>query len=208
VARAARSFRHPSPGEIRRAGFEAEAIPELELLHARALRLTGGDAMRAADLVQETMVRAFRSWEGYERGTNVGAWLMTILRNTFISDYRRRKRAPTPVELDERAVSVFNLVSDSDPEGEFFHRIIDREVMRAIEALPEAFRVPLVLSDLYGLDYAEIGERLDIPLGTVKSRLHRARRRLQHRLYDYALEMGYVSGPAPKHGEARAAATA
>jgi RNA polymerase sigma-70 factor (ECF subfamily) len=164
--------------------------------------------MRAADLVQETMVRAFRSWERYERGTNVGAWLMTILRNTFISDYRRRKRAPTPIELDERAVSVFHLVSGSDPEGEFFHRLIDREVMRAIEALPEEFRVPLVLSDLYGLDYAEIGERLDIPLGTVKSRLHRARRRLQRTLYDYAREMGYVREPAPGHGGGRAAATA
>jgi RNA polymerase sigma-70 factor (ECF subfamily) len=208
MARAARSFRQPSPGAFRKPGFEDEAIPELEVLYARALRLTGGDAMRASDLVQDTMVRAYRAWDAYERGTNVGAWLMTILRNTFISDYRRRKRAPTPVELDERAVSVFHLVSDSDPEGEFFHRIIDREVVRAIEALPEEFRVPLVLSDLHGLNYAEIGELLDIPLGTVKSRLHRARRRLQHRLYDYALEMGYVSGPAPGHGEARAAATA
>lgn len=208
MARAARSFRQASSGETRRSGFEAEAIPELELLYARALRLTGGDSMRASDLVQETMVRAYRAWDGYERGTNVGAWLMTILRNTFISDYRRRRRAPTPVELDERAVSVFHLVSDSDPEGEFFHRIIDRQVVRAIEALPEEFRVPLVLSDLRGLNYAEIGQRLDIPIGTVKSRLHRARQRLQHRLYDYALEMGYLSGPSTGEGEARSAATA
>jgi RNA polymerase sigma-70 factor (ECF subfamily) len=196
VTRASRSTGRAVPRTDRHAGFEEEALPELGSLRARALRLTGGDEMRAADLVQETMLRAFRSWDGFETGTNVGAWLMTILRNAFISDYRRRRRAPRPVELDDaRGPSVFALVGEDDPEGEFFHRIIDREVIRAIQGLPDDFRLPLVLSDLDGLSYGEIGERLDLPVGTVKSRLHRARRRLQHRLYDYAVEMGYVSRP-------------
>ncbi len=177
----------------RLASFEAEALPELPMLHARALRLTGGDEMRAADLVQETMLRAYRSWDQFENGTNAGAWLMTILRNAFISDFRRRRNAPTPVELDEEAGSaVYERVSQTDPEGEFFDRIIDRQVVRAIDALPDAFRLPLVLSDLDGLSYGEVAETLHLPVGTVKSRLHRARQRLQVRLYEYAVTEGYV----------------
>ncbi|HKK26518.1 MAG TPA: sigma-70 family RNA polymerase sigma factor [Gemmatimonadota bacterium] len=178
-----------------RSGFEREALPELDSLHARALRLTGGDRMRAEDLVQETMLRALRAWDGYENGTNAGAWLMTILRNTFVGDYRRRKREPVALPVDERSeASVFFDVAHADPEGTFFDHLVDREVVEAIEALPEPFRVPLVMADLEELSYGEIGELLDLPVGTVKSRLHRARRRLQHRLYDYAVEMGYVSG--------------
>jgi len=186
----------PVSAEARRA-FEREALPELDGLHARALRLTGGDEMRAADLVQETMLRALRAWDGYENGTNAGAWLMTILRNAFLGDYRRRKREPVPLPLDERTEStVFRRLAHEDPEGDFFRRIVDREVVEAIEALPEPFRIPLVLSDLEDLGYREIGELLDLPVGTVKSRLHRARRRLQDRLYDYAVERGYLSGSA------------
>lgn len=191
--RAARRTRHEPSRGARTASFEAEALPELDALRARALRLTGGDGPRAADLVQETMIRAYGAWDGYERGTNVGAWLMTILRNVFVSDYRRRMRTPRPIELDERAVSVLHLVSGSDPEDEFFRRVIDREVVRAISELPDEFRLPLLLSDLEELDYAEIAARLGVPLGTVKSRLHRARRRLRRRLRDHADRVGYPS---------------
>jgi len=180
-----------------RHAFEREALPELGGLHARALRLTGGDEMRAADLVQETMLRALRGWDGYENGTNAGAWLMTILRHTFLGDYRRRQREPVPMPMDERTQStVFGRLAHGDPERDFFRHIIDREVVEAIEALPELFRVPLVMADLEDRDYGEIGRLLDLPVGTVKSRLHRARRRLQRRLYGYAVEMGYVSGSA------------
>lgn len=175
--------------------FEREALVHLDALYARGLRLTGGDEARAEDLVQDAMLRAWRSWETYEPGTNCRAWLMTILRNTFVNEFRERKRRPDVVDYDavgERP--VWSQLKEEDPSGDFFDRIIDDEVVRAIESLDDEFRVTLVLSDVDGLSYAEIAEQLGIPEGTVKSRLYRARRRLQEELYDYARSMGYLSG--------------
>ena len=119
--------------------------------------------------------------------------MLTILRNTFINEYcRERHRGPT-VNLDEaEAFSLFPEVQDEDPAGRFFDRIVDEEVLRAIDELPEEFRETLVLSDVEGLPYQEIAEVTGVPVGTVKSRLFRARRALQRRLYDYAVEMGYI----------------
>lgn len=190
-----RSARSGSPGSVdERAGFESEALVHLDALYGLAMRLTGGDEARAEDLVQDAILKAYRAWEDFERGTNCRAWLMTILRNTFISGYRRNQRRPTSVDLDEVADrSVFADVQDADPEGRFFDRIIDDEVVAAIDALPDDFRIPVVLSDLEGLGYQEVAESLGIPVGTVKSRLFRARKRLQKRLYSYAREMGYIS---------------
>ncbi|HKK07967.1 MAG TPA: sigma-70 family RNA polymerase sigma factor [Gemmatimonadota bacterium] len=178
----------------KRAGFEAEALVHLGALRGLALRLTGGDEARSDDLVQEAVLRAYRAWERYEPGTNCRAWLSRILRNVFINEYRRREARPAPVPYDEAAEApVFpRLSAGEDPEKSFFGGLVDRAVVEAIEALDEEFRVPLVLSDLEGLSYREVAEALDVPVGTVKSRLHRARRRLQNRLYEYAREMGYV----------------
>jgi len=183
----------------KRAEFEEEALVHLDPLYGLALRLTGGDESRAEDLVQEAVLKAYRSWDKFETGTNCRAWLMTILRNTFINEFRRRKKQPRPVEYDEVAEretgladSAYMAVKDSDPEGAFFRDIIDDEVVDAIEELDEQFRIPLVLSDLEGMSYQEIAEALDLPVGTVKSRLFRARRRLQKKLYEYAVEMGYL----------------
>jgi RNA polymerase sigma-70 factor (ECF subfamily) len=178
----------------KRTQFETEALVHLDALYGLALRLTGGDAARSEDLVQDALLKAYRSWSDFTLGTNCRAWLMTILRNTFINEFRSRQRRPTPVEFDEVADrSVFAAVENTDPEGDFFERLIDAEVIAAVDALPDEFRVPVVLSDLEGLSYQEIAEVLDIPVGTVKSRLFRARRRLQGRLYEYAVEMGYIS---------------
>ena len=125
--------------------------------------------------------------------TNCRAWLVTILRNTFINQFRRAKRRPQPVEFESvEEVSVFDAVQERDPEGGFFRYIVDEEVVRAVQELPEEFRLPVVLSDIEGLSYAEIAESLGLPVGTVKSRLFRGRRRLQRRLYEYAVEMGYL----------------
>ncbi|MDX1577430.1 MAG: sigma-70 family RNA polymerase sigma factor [Gemmatimonadota bacterium] len=190
-----RSGDAPPAGEKRDrdAEFEREALPHLDALYGLALRLTGGDEARSHDLVQEAMLKAYRAWDDYELGTNCRAWLMTILRNTFINEFRSKQRRPTPVEFEEVAErSVFPELRDTDPEGRFFERIVDEEVVEAIQDLPEAFRVPLVLSDVEGLSYQEIAEAMDIPVGTVKSRLFRARRRLQRELYAYAREMGYI----------------
>lgn len=189
--------REPAGGartsQDKRAAFEREALVHLDALLGLALRLTGGDEPRSEDLVQETVLRAWRSWDNYQAGTNCRAWLMTILRNGFINKFRQRKRRPAQVEFSEvQERSVFMDVADSDPEGDFFEEIVDDRVTEAIQELPDEFRIPLVLSDLEGLAYQEIAEIMEIPVGTVKSRLFRARRRLQRQLYDYAREMGYV----------------
>lgn len=173
-------------------GFEEEALVHLDTLYNVGLRLTGNPA-DAEDLVQETVLKAYRYWDKYERGTNCRAWLVTILRNTFINQFRNRRKKPSKVDYDAvQHVSVFETVQELDPAGSFFRHIVDDEVTRAIQELPEEFRIPLVLSDVEGLSYAEIAEILEIPVGTVKSRLFRGRRRLQRRLYDYAIEMGYI----------------
>ena len=172
--------------------FEDEAIPHLDTLYRVALRLAG-DESRAEDLVQDTMLKAFRAWNQYRPGTNARAWLLTILRNTFINDYRRRKREPIATDLEAvEPYAIHDRLADTDPEGAFFSRIVDAQVLEAIDALPPDFREVLVLSDVEELGYAEIAETIGIPVGTVKSRLFRARRILQGRLYDHAVEMGYI----------------
>lgn len=176
----------------KREEFEREALVHLDTLYNVALRLTG-TASDAEDLVQDTVAKAFRSWEQYEPGTNCRAWLVTIMRNTFINQFRRESRRPTPVQYDSvEDINVFEEIRERDPEGSFFHQIVDKEVKRAIQELPEEFRIPLVLSDVEGMSYAEIADILELPVGTVKSRLFRGRRRLQQRLYEYAVEMGYI----------------
>lgn len=178
--------------EERRRAFEQEALPHLDTMYRVALRLTG-DPARAEDLVQDATLKALRSWQQYQPGTNVRAWLLTILRNTFINDYRRDKARGPSVDITEAEnYSVFEEVGDSDPEGRFFDQIVDDEVLQAIDKLPEEFRETLVLSDVEGLPYQEIGRITGVPVGTVKSRLFRARKALQNRLYNYAVEMGYI----------------
>ncbi len=172
--------------------FEREALPHLDTLYRVALRL-GGDESRAEDLVQETMLKAFRSWAQFRPGTNARAWLITILRNTFINEYRRQKREPVPVDIDIVEPYIARQGGgDADPEGSFFSKIVDARVIAAVDGLPTEFREALVLSDMEGMSYAEIAESLQVPVGTVKSRLFRARRLLQKQLYDHAVEMGYI----------------
>jgi RNA polymerase sigma-70 factor (ECF subfamily) len=158
------------------------------------LRLTG-NAADADDLVQETMLKAYRAWDQYEKGTNAKGWLLTILRNSFINEYRRRTRHPETVDVDTiEPFAVFGEVQDDDPQGAFFDQIVDDEVLKAIDDLPVAFRETLVLSDVEGMSYQEIGKILGVPVGTVKSRLFRARQALQGKLYQYAVSMGYIKG--------------
>jgi RNA polymerase sigma-70 factor, ECF subfamily len=183
-----------TPVDERKAGFEREALVHLDALYRVALRLAG-NAADADDLVQETMLKAYRAWDQYEPGTNAKGWLLTILRHTFINEYRRRARHPESVDLDAiEPFAVFDDVQEEDPQGRFFDQIVDDEVLRAIDALPEQFREAVVLSDVEGLSYEEIAHILGVPLGTVKSRLFRARRVLQRNLYKYAVDMGYIKG--------------
>ena len=192
----------PSPParspEERREGFEQEALVHLDALYRVALRLTA-NAADAEDLVQETMLRAYRSWDSYTPGTNAKGWLLTILRHLFINEYRRRSRHPETVDVDTiEPFALFQEVQEEDPQGAFFDKIVDDEVLRAVDQLPEAFREAVTLSDVEGLSYEEVAKVLDVPVGTVKSRLYRGRRLLQAKLYGYAVSMGYIKGQSTK----------
>jgi RNA polymerase sigma-70 factor (ECF subfamily) len=187
-------------GSAASADFQAEALPHLDAVYRFALRLSGSPD-RAEDLVQETFLRAFRSWDQYTPGTQCKSWLFTICRNLFLRDRERGQRRDELVEEKGLADGpggpllnpVWLSIADSDPEGEFFASIVDAEVLRAIDALPEEYRTAVVLSDLEGLSYQEIADLMDVPVGTVKSRLFRGRRKLQKVLYEYAAEMGYIA---------------
>jgi len=180
-------------------GFEEEALPHLDAVYRFALRLSGApDA--AEDLVQETFLRAYKAWDQYQQGTRAKSWLFTICRNVFLRRREREQRHDEIVtETADRSGTgpdpvnpVWASASGADPEGEFFESIVDDRIVQAIQDLPEEYRTAVVLSDIEGLPYAEIAEMLEVPVGTVKSRLFRGRRRLQKVLYDHALEMGYI----------------
>jgi len=184
----------PPSTDQKRESFEKEALVHLDVLYRVALRLTSNPS-DADDLVQETMLKAYRSWDQYQQGTNAKAWLLTILRHAFINEYRRRVRHPETVDVDAiEPFAVFPDVQDEDPQGAFFDKIVDDQVLKAIDQLPVVFRETLVLSDVEGMSYQEIADILKVPVGTVKSRLFRARHLLQAKLYDYAVEMGYIKG--------------
>lgn len=181
-------------------GFEEEAVPHLDAVYRFALRLSGAPD-QAEDLVQETFLRAYRSWDQYTKGTRAKSWLFTICRNVFLRGRERGQRhdeivsesadrtGPGPNAVNPVWVSVLGV----DPEGDFFESLLDDQVVDAIESLPEEYRTAVVLSDLEGLPYAEIAELMEVPVGTVKSRLFRGRRQLQKKLYEYAVEMGYIA---------------
>lgn len=182
-------------------GFAEEALPWMEAVHRFALRLTRGDPDRAADLVQETFLKAYRSWDSFRRGTNCRAWLFTICKNTHMhardlaSTRREIPEAHLDVDLEAAAVhEVHAYALGRGANVSVFDGTLDERVVAAIDALPDDFRDVLVLSDLADLRYAEISAVLELPVGTVKSRLFRARRLLQKSLIDYAVETGFMRG--------------
>jgi RNA polymerase sigma-70 factor (ECF subfamily) len=181
--------------------FEQQALSFLDALYRTALRMTRSEA-DAEDLVQETYIRAFRFREQFTPGTNLKAWLFRILTNTFINSYRRKATQPQTTELDDveettlhRHMTESTAARSSEPEREVLDSIVDGEVTKALEDLPERFRA-VVLLDVEGLAYKEIAETLDIPIGTVMSRLHRGRKFLQQRLYDLARDRGIAAAKA------------
>jgi RNA polymerase sigma-70 factor (ECF subfamily) len=176
-----------------RAGFDKEILQHLDALYRFALKLSRAKD-QAEDLVSETMLRAIERWQQYQLGTNARAWLFTILYHVFVSHKRRisSRELPLPEEAEEG--SAHQVVGEMDPEGRFYDSFVDEEVMHAIDALPEEYRMAVLLSDLHGLHYSEIAAVLDVPEGTVKSRLFRGRKMLQKKLREYAIEMGYVKG--------------
>jgi RNA polymerase sigma-70 factor (ECF subfamily) len=181
--------------------FEREALPHLDAVYRFALRLAGGPG-EAEDLVQETYLRAWRAWDQFELGTNAKSWLFTICRNAFLRvrerDVRRDElvteaaRSSSDADEGRGEMPLFAGRSDYDPEGDFFRSLVDDRILEAIDGLPDDFRDAVVLSDLQGMSYQEVAEVMDVPVGTVKSRLFRGRKLLQEALYDYAVESGII----------------
>jgi len=182
---------------LEKAGFADEALPWMDAVHRFARRLTQGDPDQAADLVQDTFLRAYRSWHLFERGTNCRSWLFTICKNTHLKilDEARSRHEVAESSLDSDldamgALAVHERATALDLDSGLFDRMLADHVVAAIDALPDDYRDVLVLSDLGDLNYREIAQVLAIPAGTVKSRLFRARRRLQDSLIDYAAGAG------------------
>jgi RNA polymerase sigma-70 factor (ECF subfamily) len=179
------------------ATFADQAMPLMSSLYSAALRMTRNPS-DAEDLVQETYLKAYRAFASYQEGTNLKAWLYRILTNTFINTYRAKKRRPEETELDEvedlylyrrlGGLEAANLGRSA--EDELMGLFTEAEIKTAVEELPEQFRMAVLLADVEGFSYKEIAEILDIPIGTVMSRLHRGRTRLQKALYDFAVTRG------------------
>jgi RNA polymerase sigma-70 factor (ECF subfamily) len=187
-------LRKPDP---KRAEFEALALRHLDALYAAGLRLTRNER-DAEDLVQDAFLRAFRFFDKFERGTNLKAWLFKILTNTFINKYRRSVKERTLVDgaereaVQERVISREATEYAANPEQHFFDRLLSDDVVRAVDALPIDFRLVVILADLQEFSYKEIADVLDVPVGTVMSRLFRGRRLLQKALATYAAEAGVL----------------
>jgi RNA polymerase sigma-70 factor, ECF subfamily len=182
----------------RRQQFEAEALVHLDALYSFALKLARARD-DAEDLVSDTVLRAFERWEQYHLGTNIRAWLFTILYHVFVSRKRRIDAREVQSSDDGDGWSAFEAVGELDPEGRFYDSFLDDEITQAIDALPEEYRSAVLLSDVHELRYAEIAKILGVPEGTVKSRLFRGRRILQRKLVGYAVDMGYIK-PAAASG--------
>lgn len=174
--------------------FERDALPHMNALYSFAVRLCR-DREDARDIVQETFMRAFRFFDQFEAGTNCKAWLFRILKNTYINKYRRDNREPDKIEYDVVEEFYESIRSDyadtSNLEEKLFSTMLDDEVTAALDSLPEDFRTAILLCDVEEFTYEEIAAFLDCPIGTVRSRLHRARSMLAARLSEYAKARGY-----------------
>ncbi|MBJ7368067.1 MAG: sigma-70 family RNA polymerase sigma factor [Ilumatobacteraceae bacterium] len=182
--------------------FSTDAMQYAPQLFSTALRMTR-NRLDAEDLVQETYIKGWRSFHTFQEGTNLRAWLFRIMTNTYINKYNAQKRKGTEVELDDveelflykRLGSIDQSQLSSSAEDQMLDLFTDDEVKNALESLPDDFRMPVLLSDVDGFSYKEIAEMLEIPIGTVMSRLHRGRKAMQKMLYEYARDRGLIVEP-------------
>lgn len=183
---------------IDRERFEETALPHLDFLYSMAMKITRNED-DAHDLVQETALRAYRFFDKFEEGTNCKAWLYRIMKNTFINHYRKQKRRPSEVvlesyeDLQESPVDSQSL-EQVDPEANFFNAALREDVRRAFETLPAEYREVLALAVGEGFSYKEVATLVGCPIGTVMSRLHRARKIMQKNLLDHASTHSWAAG--------------
>lgn len=167
----------------------------MDLLYNYAVRMTGSPD-DAEDLVQETYLKAYRFWDKYEKGTNIRAWLFRIMRNSYINRYRKETKELETVDYEEIQnyyTSIRDNASDEhDLQQKMYGAALSDNVARALASLPEDFRTTVILSDIEGCTYEEIAEFVDVPIGTVRSRLHRGRKLLQAKLFEYAKQRGFI----------------
>jgi len=176
--------------------FEKEMLPHMDALYNFALRMTGNPD-DADDLLQDTYLKAYRFFDKYEKGTNSKAWLFRIMKNSYINKYRKELKEPDKVDYDD-IKNFYNVIRDesadpNDLQEKLFGNLLDDEVMEAIQSLPDDFRTVVILCDIEGLTYEEIADLVECPIGTVRSRLHRGRKMLRAKLFEYAKQRGYVS---------------
>ena len=182
-----------------KATFADQAMEFMPALYTAALRMTRNPA-EAEDLVQETYLKAYRAFGSFQQGTNLKAWLYKILTNTFINAYRSRRRRPEQTEIEDvedlylyrRLGGLEGATAGRSAEEEVLDRFTDSDVKEALESLPESFRMTVLLADVEGFSYREIADIMEIPIGTVMSRLHRGRRALQKALLEFGMERGLV----------------
>ena len=187
------------------ANFERDAMQYSRQLYSAAMRMTRNPA-DAEDLVQETYLKAYRAYHTFTEGTNLKAWLYRILTNTYINKYRKDSRRPSEVDLGtvedlylyRRIGSEESAEAARTTEDRVLDGLVESDIKEAVEELPEAFRLPVLLADLEGFSYKEIAEILDIPIGTVMSRLHRGRKAMQKRLWEFANERGLLPEEAER----------
>lgn len=175
--------------------FQREAIPHMDVLYNYALRMTG-NPNDADDLLQDTFLKAYRFWDKYEKGTNIRAWLFRIMKNSYINLYRKSSKEPNTVDYDE-VQNFYQTIRDqstdpNDLQEKLFGNLLEDEVASALESLPEDFRTVIILCDVEGFTYEEIAEFVECPVGTVRSRLHRGRKLLRDKLFEYAKNKGYI----------------
>lgn len=181
--------------------FEKELLPHINALTTFAYHLTYNDE-DARDLVQETFLKAYKSISGYTQGTNSKAWLFKILKNAYINDYRKKVKRPTEVDFEDflkyLESSDQSASGPSDLRTDMYQNLIGDEVTVAINSLPMDFKTVILLCDVEGFTYEEISKITDIPIGTVRSRLHRGRKMLKEKLRKYAATLGYKDKKAKK----------
>jgi RNA polymerase sigma-70 factor, ECF subfamily len=185
--------------------FDSEIVPHMSALKSFALKMTN-DLDDADDLLQDTMLKAFRFFDNFEKGTNAKAWLFQIMKNSFINNYRKTTKEPKKIDYEDVQNFYENVKSEDIKtqhyQGDAFNDVLDDEIVNALSKLPNDFRTIVFLSDVEGYTYEEIADFVDCPIGTVRSRLHRARKMLYSLLFEYASQKGLIENKIKKSHKA------